>query len=152
MRRIVMMIALMMCFVFNSFSQRQNSSITNTKIGPIDWSYSMSINLETQDTTYYVSGKFKNFKYSYINDIKVIVIIRQLDLKQLIVDLKQVYNKMGNDETINYKREFYVLNLYDFTKNLYIGDSRDLGYTYLTKNQVEKTYMFLETINLSNKF
>jgi len=143
-------IYLLLLFSTCIYAQKKRVNLSKSTIGTISAEYTKSIDLEKNDTLYYVYCGFQNKKYSSISDIKSIFITKDEDLKSLIKDLKTAVNEMGVDKVnINWTRENYELVLYDFSNELYILEKpkKGSGYTTLSKKQVEEFIFWLEKID-----
>jgi hypothetical protein len=131
------------------YAQKKRVTISESKIGGLSNSYTKSINLETKDTIYSVFSGFQNEEYKTITDIKYIAFSNNENLQEFIKDLKNVLIEMESKVSISWKREYYKLDLYDFSNELYLQEApkKGKGYTLLTKNQVSEYIVWLETID-----
>jgi len=131
------------------YAQKKRVTISESKIGGLSNSYTKSINLETKDTIYSVFSGFQNEEYKTITDIKYIAFSNNENLKEFIKDLKNALIEMESKVSISWKREYYKLDLYDFSNELYLQEApkKGKGYTLLTKNQVSEYIVWLETID-----
>lgn len=132
-----------------SYAQKKRITISESKIGELINSYTKSINLETNDTLYLVYSGFQNEKYKTITDIKSVSFFRKEDLQEFIKDLKSALIEMESKVSMNWKRERYNLDLYDFSNQLYLQEppKKGSGYTLLTKKVVAEYIAWLETID-----
>lgn len=123
-----------------SFSQKKTVKLLEAGIGPISLEYSKSIDLENQDTLFYVYLGFQNAKYTSITDIKSIFFTKDEVFKKFIQDLKIALEELEKNEKIDLewdRRPDYQLKLYSFSKDLYIIQGKGVeGYTKLTKKQI----------------
>jgi hypothetical protein len=131
------------------YAQKKRVTISESKIGGLSNSYTKSINLETKDTIHSVFSGFQNEEYKTITDIKYIAFSNNENLQEFIKDLKNVLIEMESKVSISWKREYYKLDLYDFSNELYLQEApkKGKGYTLLTKNQVSEYIVWLETID-----
>jgi hypothetical protein len=132
-----------------SYAQKKRITISESKIGGLINSYSKSINLETNDTIYLVHSGFQNEKYKAITDIKSVSFYSKQDLQDFIKDLKNALIEMESKVSMNWKRERYSLDLFDFSNQLYLQEApkKGSGYTLLTKKVVAEYIAWLETID-----
>jgi hypothetical protein len=142
---------ILIALLFTNFfyAQKKRVTISESKIGGLSNSYTKSINLETKDTIYSVFSVFQNEEYKTITDIKYIAFSNNENLQEFIKDLKNVLIEMESKVSISWKREYYKLDLYDFSNELYLQEApkKGKGYTLLTKNQVSEYIVWLETID-----
>lgn len=132
-------------------AQKKNEEIFHLKAGPIDGGYKKLIDIDKQDTLHYIYLGFQNQKYQSITDIKSIMITKKVILDEFQKDLKTAYKEMLKGEKISlaWEREDYKLNLYDFTKSIYISEGKGTGgYTILSKNQLATLIELLYQIDL----
>lgn len=139
-------------FIFFFFSssitaQKKRLEISKTKIGNLSPNYSKSIDLEKNDTIYYVYIGFQNLKYKSITDSKSIFLTNDSDIKGLVKDLKMALAEMNVKQNIEWKKELYALILYDFSNELYIAESpkKGSGYTTISKKEVDELIKWLES-------
>ena len=131
-------------------AQIKNVKISESRIASIGAKYAKMINVEKEDTSYYVYLGFQNAKYESITDIKSIMIHSKEDLELLIKDLKLASADMGTKTTISYKSESFSVSVYDFSKELYLEEGKKgSGYTKLNKKSVEKLVIWLESIKFN---
>jgi hypothetical protein len=131
------------------YAQKKRITISEAKIGSLTNIYSKSINLETKDTIYSVFSGFQNEEYKTITDSKYIGFTNNENLQEFIKDLKNALIEMESKVSINWKKEYYKLDLYDFSNELYLQEApkKGKGYTLLTKNQVSEYIVWLEKID-----
>lgn len=126
---------------FLSFSQKKTVNLLESQVGPISLKYSMTIDLENQDTLAYVYLGFQNAKYTSITDIKSIFFSKDEIFKQFLKDLKIALEELEKNEKINLewdKSPNYQLKIYDWSKNLYVREGEGTGgYTTLSKKQIQ---------------
>jgi len=127
------------------YSQKKRVDISSEKIGSLICSYTMSIDIDKADTLYYVYIGFQNKEYSHITDIKSVMFVDTKELSQFTSDLKKMIPEMDEKKNnFEFKRTDYVLSKYDFTKDLYLKETRRGGYTSISKGQVEKLIEWIE--------
>lgn len=149
----LMMMVLMMCLSFASFAQKKTVVISEKDISlqhRLKCQYAMRINKETNDTVTYVYVAFQNSEYTTIIDIASILfdVSKNRDnVKKFTKTLKDALQEMGNKTTIEWDEENYRISLYDFSKSLYLRESRKKGdgYTILPKSKVEDLISWLES-------
>lgn len=122
------------------FSQKKTIKILEANAGPISLSYSMNVDLEKQDTLFYVYIGFQNAKYTTLTDIKSLFFTQDDVLKQFIKELSTALNELEKNEKIEMlwdRSPNYKLQLYEFSKSLYVIEGKGTGgYTNLTKKQI----------------
>lgn len=129
-------------------AQSKKLDLSSIKIGSIEGKYTKVVDIEKNDTSYYLYLGFQNEKYKAIVDIKSLFFTNQDDLIEFIKDLKLAMSEMENKVSMNWDRKLYRLDLYDFTNYLYISESssKSNGYTSLNKKNLNKLILWLETI------
>jgi hypothetical protein len=112
--------------------------------------YAKSINLELNDTLYYIYIGFQNFKYRHMSDPRSIILTTQDDLNALIKDLKTALPEIGTKVNIDWNRKLYGISLWDYTDSLILRESPDDGdgYTFLDKQEAEKFLDWLTSIQI----
>lgn len=151
MKRLILL-SLSTFLVLGVFAQKKTVELSKQKIGELDCTYSKVIDLENADTTYYVYIGFQNAKYKSVSDFKSIMFRENEVLAEFIKDLKLAQPELGNKTNLDFNRKDYNLNVYDFSKNLSIGESskKGTGYCYVSKKDVEKLLGYLESIKFGN--
>lgn len=143
MKKILSILLVLGVFSTNLFSQTIRKDLDEKKIGSLDCSYKMSIDLEKSDTSLYVYCSFQNMKYSSIVDIGSIMITTMEEKSKMVSDLKQCVKYMGGEFDFTVGQ----FQLYDFSKNLYIRTSSGVEKsTTLSKKNVLKWIEWLESI------
>lgn len=129
-----------------SYSQKKRVDLSSEKIGPIECKYTLAIDMDKSDTLHYISISFMNKKYTSIKDPKAILFGEIKDLNRFVDDLKKMIPEMDvKENNLEFKREAYALNKYNFSKDLFLKESGGTeGYTSLSKGQVEKLIGWVE--------
>lgn len=126
----------LLLFALNTDAQKKNLKLLEERFGSINLKYSKTIDLESQDTTYFLILLFQNAKYTAIVDIQSIYFAESSKLIEFVNDLKSAYGEMEGSErvSISWDKKDYKIRLYEFSKNLYLveGGSGE-GYTTLNK-------------------
>lgn len=145
-----MTLSLILIFLAVSlFSQTKRIELSKEKIGNFNCSYFKSIDLEKGDTLYYVFLGFQNMKYQSITDIKSLFFTTQEQISQFVKDLTQALPEMENKGSqMDWKRDLYTLHKYDFSKNLYVEEKKGLGYTVISKKQIEDLIKWFGTFQI----
>ena len=137
---------LMLCIT--STAQKKTITVSKAKIGTLSCSVESEINMLSKDTFNYIFISFKNAKYSSITDIASLFFLQSdiYDIKDFIDDLKAAEKEMDIKQTIEWRRDKYVLNIYEFNKGkLYIEEPKKYaGYTAINKNQTGQLIKWLE--------
>jgi hypothetical protein len=118
--------------------------------GNVTLKYQRSVDLDKGDTTYMVYFIFQNAKYTSITDTKIIAFYEKSSIAQLMKDMKSAYKQMitGEKVSIDWNREKYKLNLYDFSNDLYLIEGKGTGgYTMMSKKDVADLMEALSTID-----
>lgn len=139
---------LLFSFSFVAFSQVKNETIMKEKIGSLTIEYNKKTNLENSNVDYRVYLLFQNQKYRSIVDTKIISFYSQESLDEFIKDLNASYKQMLTKEKvdISWSKNDYRLDLFDFSKSLYLNSVKDTGYTTLSIKQVESLIKNLSRI------
>lgn len=111
------------------------------------WEISMAI--QNQDTTIYMSVIFQNKAYEMLKDYGVVTIIRKTDVELFIANLREIANNTLGDFTI--ENRSYKLTKYGNAKEVYFQDAKG-KYTTFTVNRALKLADILEkNIHVFNK-
>lgn len=147
MKKIILFLVMSLVFSVSGKAQQKRVTILESKIGLLKPSYSKTIDLETKTTLYYLYIGFQNQKYKSITDSKSVFITNDADLKNLIKDLKMAMPEMESKQNIEWKKDLYILALYDFSDKLYFCESpkKGSGYTTISKKEVEELILWLES-------
>ncbi len=153
MKKIILFLVMSLAFSVSGNAQKKRVTILESKIGLLNTNYSKTIDLETKTTLYYLYIGFQNQKYTSITDLKYVFITNDADLKDLIKDLKMAMPEMENKQTIEWTKDLYKLTLYDFSDKLYFYESpkKGSGYTTISKKEVEKLILWLESIQFGKE-
>ena len=84
---------------------------------------------------------FQNAKYSTITDIKSVAFFDTSNFNKFKIDLLNAYKILDKGEKVEmfWENSNYKLNLYDFSKNIYITEPKGTGgYTAISKRQLGK--------------
>ena len=141
----------MAIFLFaNLGAQKKITELAKTKIGTINGLYQKTIDFDKNDTSYISMLRFQNSKYSSITDNVYIAFLHEKNKNSFIEDLKAAIPQMGTKTTMLWDRNDYSLNVYDFSKNLYVREAkrRGSGYTEISKSQVEKLIEWLSSFEI----
>lgn len=128
-------------------AQTKKIDISKLKIGAISALYAKSIDIEKNDTIFYVYLGFQNAKFKSISDMKSVFLSKDEETKNLLKDLKSALPEIGTKQSIAWKKDLYGITLYDFSNGLYFYEnpSKGSGYTVIQKNDVEKLISWLES-------
>lgn len=88
------------------------------------------------DTTIYFSMGFQNKKYEYASDISLVFFISKEEFVLFFNKLIE-FSEMENAITVSEKLGRHSINLYDFSNDIYIEDSKG-KYTYISKSKAKK--------------
>jgi hypothetical protein len=144
-------ITLFITLLFSSsyFSQIKTVDISDKKIGSLSCLYTKKINLDKNDTSYVVFISYQNKEYTSITDLKSIYMSQRdsLTFKEFIIVLKKALPEMETKTSINWRKEKYEINLYDFSKEMYLSEptNKGKGYCTLKKADVIKLINWLES-------
>jgi len=129
-------------------AQTKRIEISKFKVSQISADYSKSINLSTKDTLKYVYLGFQNAEFKSVTDIKSIMFTNQNELDEFVIDLKTALPEMDTKQNIDWDKKKYSLAIYNFNSALYLkeGSKYSRGYTMLSKKDVEKLIIWLESI------
>ena len=92
---------------------------------------------------------FKNQKYSTISDIASIMLIDSTELDKFNLDLKACYDYMESSESgkdITYTHKKYQLQIFDFSRELYISDETGRKYISVDKKSVSLLIEFMSSL------
>ena len=147
MKKILFISILFLCYANSLMAQKKRVDVSKSNIGSLMSTYVKSIDLEVKDTVYYVYIGFQNEKYKTITDAKSIFLTKDVEVKALIKDLKTAVLEMETKQNIEWRKELYVLALYDFSNRLYISEkpTKGSGYTTISKKEVEELIKWLES-------
>ena len=137
----------------SGLAQVKTVSLLQAEIGPLFCKYYLSIDIEKKDTAKYVFIGFQNKEYSAIVDTKSVFFTVTENFAELLEfnqTLKTALPEMGNKSSISWVKSYYSVYLHDFNTSLYLKepDSAGDGYTTLTKKQVEKLIIWIESLSL----
>lgn len=147
MKKILLISLLFLCYSNSTMAQKKRVDVSKSDIGGLMLTYAKSIDLEIKDTIYYVSVGFQNLKYKTITDVKSVFITKDIELKAFTKDLKTAIVEMETKQNIEWKKDLYVLALYDFSNRLYISErpTKGSGYTTISKKDAEELVKWLES-------
>lgn len=98
--------------------------------------FSITMSIKNSDTSTYFSYTYQNMKYQHISDLGIIILFNKKDLVDFVNNLKS-FSEKESGVVINYHHKYFDLNLHDFSKNIFITDSKG-KYTSITKNKAIK--------------
>ena len=129
----------------NVFSQEVTKVISKVKIGILDCTNKMDINVTNGDTTYYVTNYYQNREYSHITDLGSLFFMRKEELNKTIEQIEMClpYMDVKSDEFS--VGNFRVSSVW---KLLTITDSKG-KYTYMRKKDVIKWLEWLKGTKLN---
>jgi len=129
----------------NVFSQKVTKVISEVKIGFLDCTNKMDINVTNGDTTYYVTNYYQNIEYSLITDLGSLFYMSKELLNKTIEQIEMClpYMDVKSDE-------FSVGNFRvpSYSKDLIINDNRG-KYTWMSKKDVIKWLEWLKGTKLN---
>ena len=72
---------------------------------------------------------------------------KDIELKGFMKDLKTAILEMETKQNIEWKRDLYILALFDFSNRLYIYErpTKGSGYTTISKKEAEELIKWLES-------
>ena len=151
----IIILVIISLMAFPLISQTKKETLSEKKLGDLECNLYQNINLETFDTTLYLSISFQNAKYNKIVDIKSIffnVKNNDADIKELIKNLKDAYSQIGKKQQLSWNKKHYLIDLFDNSNDLYLSESSDkgTGYTLVKKYNVELLIQWLESIVSKN--
>ena len=139
------------CLICNaSIAQTKRENLLSKEIGTISLEYIKSTNIENSVVRYMIYLGFQNAKYKTITDIKSVAFNDTTNFNKFKTDLLNAYKLLDKGEKIemSWDNLHYKLNLYDFSKNIYITEPKGTGgYTSLSKKQLEKLLENLSVID-----
>ncbi len=92
--------------------------------------------VQNDDTTTYFVFTYQNQKYQHISDLGIILMFDKGNVKKFAEVLKE-YSQKEDKIQLSYKLKDFSIELYDFSKNIYINDSKG-KYTSVSKKQASK--------------
>lgn len=99
-------------------------------------SFTITQKIQNDDTTTYFSFTYQNQKYQHISDLGIILMFDKGNVKKFAEVLKE-YSQKEDKIQLSYKLKDFSIELYDFSKNIYINDSKG-KYTSVSKKQASK--------------
>jgi hypothetical protein len=109
--------------------------------------FTVSENITNADTLVYYYFSFQNMKYSHITDLGSILLYQKEQITEMankLIELTNIEEKIS----VNFQKKEYSLNLYDFSSNIFLSDSKG-KYTSITKKQaINLSQDLLKYINL----
>lgn len=147
----ILFAAIVVVIGLTSNSQEKKIILSQAKVGSVKCEYKKVTDLENSIRGLHVSFVFQNEKYKNITDTKVIVFLVESEngpssVTDFLKDIKAAFKEMDTKQDISWDRKDYSLNLYDFSKLLYLY--KDKGYTTLSKKEVEKMINWIESLGL----
>ena len=135
MKRIILYLLLICPFIV--FSQRKTETILSEKLGPLNFMYFRSVDIENKDTVIAIYIGFQNSEYNYITDIKHVGITNKSDCQLFMKDLLSVYKVLdaGKRVQMDWDRSpLYVLGIYSWPLLRLEDGKPNGGHTYLKKS------------------
>jgi hypothetical protein len=149
MKKIILSLAFFISSL-SCFCQTKRIKILTDKIGAVNCKYSKSIDIETEDTAYYVSLLYQNFRYTQIVDIQSIFFSEKEELDNFIKKLKSTLPEIIIEENdMSWEGKGYRFRKRGGNRGLILYNEED-GYTKLTIKQVEKLIALLEKIDFGS--
>jgi hypothetical protein len=131
--------------ISNLFSQSITNKLLSKNIGMyFDCSLNEKIDLEVNDTTYYLFCSFQNMNYSMITDIGSIFCGNVVCMEDLLIDLKKINELYNQNPAIEYKVNSGGCSIELRNKNIYIYDKDK--FTYLTPKYLLKYIEWLSEV------
>ncbi len=136
-----------MFFSLSIFGQTKRVVISKLEITNLTCEHVKLVNLDKNDTIYYISISFKNLKYSSISDYKYIYIYSRAELEIFVKDLTSALSEMGIKQNMSWDREEYSIVLNESTtKLLYLFADSPRGLISLSKKEVEKILNWVNSV------
>lgn len=129
-------------------AQVKRETLKEVKIGQFNCSHKKTIDLDTEEVFEYVSITFQDANYSHIISIKSVLIPDAEVLAQFIKDLENAYPEMTAGTDMNWTRNDYGIDVYDFNKWLYLRAAKGKAYAMANRKQIENLIIWLKTIDL----
>lgn len=137
---------------FNGNSQTTKTTISKIKVAMwwgIKGEFTRTIDLNTNDTAYYVYMSYQNRRYQHIVDIGSIMIWDQKTLTKFRNRMYECTKYMNyRRQNIRFNHNDYELYVTDHSRNLYFNSPRGDEYTYLGKVYIIKLLKWLNTITI----
>lgn len=133
---------------FSPFAQTTRESLAKKKISGITVEMIKSTDPSREDLVL-VFLTYQNQKYSTISDVASIMLTDSTDLRKFNSDLQACYDYMNSGEkgkSIIYEHKRYRLEIFDFSKNLYINDETGRKYIAVDKKTLETLIEFMKTL------
>ncbi len=124
-----------------SIAQTKRENLLSEKIGTITLEYTKLTDIENSNVRYLIFLGFQNAKYQTITDINSVAFMDTINFNKFKTDLLNAYKLLDKGEKVemSWVNQRYKLDLYDFSKNIYITEPKGTGgYTTLTKRQLGK--------------
>ena len=112
------------------------SAQTTEKKALYKGSFTITQKIENSDTTTFFSYTYQNQKYQHISDLGIILTFEKASVKQLAELLMEFSQKEPGITISNHSKDF-TIDLYDFSKNIYLTDTKG-KYTAISKKQAVK--------------
>lgn len=133
---------------FMVFSQTVSETLSSAKISGITAEMVKSSD-PSRDDMYFVFLSFRNEKYTTISDLCVIGLSDSSELAQIISDLEycvEFLDSGNNGKSVSLKHSKYMLQIYDFSRELYIHDPTGRKYISIEKRWIEKLIEYLKSL------
>lgn len=144
----------LLIFFLSGFSQTKREKFIDVYAGGnVKLTYQATIDLDKKDTTWGAYLIFQNAKYTSITDTKVIALYDKETINQFLKDLISAFKQMnlGEKVSLSWARDKYILNLYDFSKDLYLQESKGTGgYIPMSKKNVGDLIIQISTIDFGS--
>jgi hypothetical protein len=144
-------------FVLLSISvsaQVKRDKLIEKYAGNLKITYQRTIDMDKGDTRYGVFFTFQNEKYKTLTDIKVVGLYSVADIEAISKDMKVVFKQMfsGQKVDMDWTREKYKINLYDFSSDMYFLEAKGTGgYTIMNRRAVSDFIEIISTIDFGKE-
>jgi hypothetical protein len=149
MKKQVLTFSFFLCACSLLTAQTKREKLLEERVGTISAGYIKTANAENSEVSYLIFLGFQNAKYQTISDFKSVAIMSVPAFDKFKQDLLSAYKLLDKGEKVNmnWSHADYKLDLYDFSKNIYVSESGGTGgYTSLTKKQLGKLLEVLSVI------
>jgi len=131
--------------ISNLLSQTITNKLLSNNIGMyFDCSLKEKIDLEVNDTTYFIFCSFQNMNYSTITDIGSIFCNNVKCIEDLLIDLKKINELYNQNPEIEYKVNSGGCRIELYNKKIWIYDKNK--FTYLTPKYLLKYIEWLSEV------
>jgi hypothetical protein len=148
------LIGLFVLLSISGSAQVKREKFIEKYAGNLKITYQRTIDMDKGDTRYGVFLSFQNEKYKTLTDIKVVGLYSVADIEAITKDLKIAFKQMftGQKVDMNWTREKYKLNLYDFSSDMYFVEVKGTGgYTIMNRRAVSDFIEIISTIDFGKE-